>query len=126
MEPYIRILPHGPDEFPSMDHIQAWLLNGLRGRAGKYLFQTKRVDELPTGSVVLFRYWDWIVGEGVVCQPPVWEPERDRTWSGKEVEYAGRVLFAPSSVRLYCPPLPVQRLQDLMRQVGIDKDIIKG
>src|SRR5262249_37458271 len=123
MEPYIRIFPHGPDEFPSMDHLQGFLLVGLRGRGGKYLFPTKRVDELPTGSVVLFRYSNWIVGEAIVSQAPVWEKERARNRSGEEVEYVGRVVFAPSSVRLYSPPLSVECLQELIRQSGENKDI---
>jgi hypothetical protein len=100
MEPYIRIFPHGPTEFPSLDHLMGWLLNALRGRAGRYLFRSKRVEDLPKGSVVIFRYWDSLVGEGIVSNEPVWEQERGRTWSGKEVDYVGYVTFAPSSIRL--------------------------
>jgi hypothetical protein len=126
MKPYVRIFPHGPEEFPSVDHLMGWLLNGLRGRAGRYHFRSKRVDELPMGSVVLFRYWDSIVGEAIVSKEPVWEQERERTWSGEEVEYVGHVTFAPSSIRLYSPPLPALCLQQLMEDSGVGKDILKS
>ena len=46
------------------------------------------------GSVVLFRYWDSIVGEAIVSKEPVWEQERERTWSGEEVEYVGHVTLS--------------------------------
>ena len=89
-----------------LDHLMGWLLNGLRGGAGRYHFRSKRVDELPMGSVVLFRYWDSIVGEAIVSKESVWEQERERTWSGEEVEYVGHVTFSPSSIRLYSHPSP--------------------
>jgi hypothetical protein len=103
-KPYIRILPHGPDEFPSEDQLVGWLLNGLRGRAGKYYFSSKRVDELPRGSLVLFRYWDSIVGEAIVSSlEPVWKNHRERTMLGKEVDHVGHIILAPSSIRIYSP-----------------------
>ncbi len=78
------------------------------------------------GSVVLFRYWDSIVGEAIVSKESVWEQERERTWSGEEVEYVGHVTFSPSSIRLYSPPLPALCLQQLMDDSGVGKDILQS
>jgi hypothetical protein len=38
------------------------------------------------------------------------------------VEYVGHVIFAPSSIRLYSPPLAAKYLQQLMDNSGIKKD----
>ena len=39
------------------------------------------------------------------------EKIRDRTLTGEEAEYAARVTFVPSSIRLYAPALHVERIQ---------------
>jgi hypothetical protein len=47
------------------------------------------------------------------------EKVRDRTLTGEEAEYGAQVTFVPSSIRLYAPPLPVERLQPhLEKDVG--------
>ncbi len=45
---------------------------------------------------------------------------KDRTLTGEESEYAAQVTFLPSSIRLYAPALPVERLQP-----HLDKDVVK-
>ena len=120
--PQLRIFPHSPKEFPSEDSLRIWLLGGLRGRGGLYhLLSADRVAELPPGSVVLFRYGQRIIGEAVVSSPyeVLAEKARDKTtYGGEEEEYAAQVTFAPSSVRLYAPPLPLEQIEQYT-----DKDL---
>lgn len=100
-----------------------WLLNVLRGRGGSYhLRSADAVKDPPPGSIVLFRYRHKIVGEAIVWKGKevFTEPLKDRTLSGEEEEYGAQVTFAPSSIRLYAPPLPVDRIQP-----HTDKDLVK-
>jgi hypothetical protein len=118
----VRIFPHSQQEFPSEDSLLTWLLTGLRGRGGVYhLRNADAVIDVPPGSVVLFRYGHRIVGEAVVSKGKEVFPEKvkDRTLTGEEAEYGAKVTFVPSSIRLYAPPLPVQRLQP-----HLDKDVV--
>jgi hypothetical protein len=113
---HIRIFPHSQKEFPSRDFLMTWLLTSLRGLGGVYHLRTAAaVDELPAGSVVLFRHGHEVIGEAVVLKGKevFAEPVKGRTLSSEEVSYEARVTFAPSSVRLYAPPLPVDLLQPL-------------
>jgi len=48
------------------------------------------------------------------------------TESGEEVEYEAHVTFAPSSIRLYAPPVPVVQIQHHMNEHHIDKNIVKS
>jgi hypothetical protein len=119
----VRIFPHSQKEFPSEDSLLTWLLTGLRGRGGVYhLRHADAVKDVPPGSVVLFRYGNRIVGEAVVWKGKETFPEKvkDRTLTGEEAEYGAQVTFVPSSIRLYAPPLPVERLQP-----HLDKDVVK-
>jgi hypothetical protein len=120
----VRIFPHSQQEFPSEDSLLTWLLTALRGRGGVYLLRNANaVKDLPAGSVVLFRYGQNIVGEAIVSKGKEVFPEKltDRTLTGKEAEYGAQVTFVPSSIRLYAPPLPVERLQEHLRE----KDVVK-
>jgi len=111
---HIRIFPHSQEEFPSEDSLTTWLLTGLRGRGGVYhLRSAKQVKDLPPGSLVLFRYGQKLVGEAVVKKGKeiFSEKLKERTLSGKEAEYEAQVTFDPSSIRLYAPPIPVERIQ---------------
>jgi hypothetical protein len=119
----VRVFPHSQKEFPSVDSLLTWLLTGLRGRGGVYLLRNAdAVREVPPGSVVLFRYGSRIVGEAVVSKGKevFAEKIKDRMLTGEEAEYGAQVTFIPSSIRLYAPPLPVDRLQP-----HLDKDIVK-
>jgi hypothetical protein len=119
----VRIFPHSQKEFPSEDSLLTWLLTSLRGRGGVYyLRHADAVKDVPPGSVVLFRYGNRIVGEAVVWRGKETFPEkvRDRTLTGEEAEYGAQVTFVPSSIRLYAPPLPVERLQP-----HLDKDVVE-
>jgi hypothetical protein len=64
-------------------------------------------------AVTPFRYGQKIVGEAVVSKGKEVFPERlrDRTLSGEEEEYGAQITFATSSIRLYAPSLPVERIQ---------------
>ena len=111
LAPQVRIFAHSSKDYPTKDDLMAWLLNGLRGRGGEYRLTTAhRVKYLPPGSVVLFRYADEIVGEAVVSK------EKEIV-SGEE--YAAQVTLAPSSIRLYSPPLPINRIQQLYPEKDI-------
>jgi hypothetical protein len=119
----VRIFPHSQQEFPSEDSLLTWLLTGLRGRGGVYhLRDADAVRELPPGSVVLFRYGHRIVGEAIVWKGKELFPEKvkDRTLTGQEAEYAAQITFVPSSIRLYAPAIPVERIQP-----HLDKDVVK-
>jgi hypothetical protein len=119
----VRIFPHSQKEFPSEDSLLTWLLTGLRGRCGVYhLRHADAVKDVPPGSVVLFRYGNRIVGEAVVWKgkETFAEKVKDRTLTGEEAEYGAQVTFLPSSIRLYAPPVPVERLQP-----HLDKDVVK-
>jgi hypothetical protein len=110
--PQVRIFPHSQAEFPSKDLLMTWLLTGLRGRGGVYhLTSADAVADLPPGSIVLFRYGHEIIGEAVVCKGKETGSAAGRSLLGQEGEYAARVIFAPSSIRLYSPPLPVKQIQ---------------
>jgi hypothetical protein len=110
--PQVRIFPHSQAEFPSKDLLMTWLLIGLRGRGGVYhLSSADAVADLPPGSIVLFRYGHEILGEAVVCRGKEIEREKGRNLLGEEGEYAAQVTFAPSSIRLYSPPLSVKQIQ---------------
>jgi hypothetical protein len=118
-----RIFPHSQKEFPSEDSLLTWLLTSLRGRGGVYyLRHADAVKAVPAGSVVLFRYGNHIVGEAVVSKDKETfaEKVRGRTITGEEAEYGAQVTFVPSSIRLYAPPLPVERLQP-----HLEKDVVK-
>lgn len=119
----VRIFPHSQKEFPSEDSLLTWLLTSLRGRGGVYhLRDANAVKDLPPGSVVLFRYGHKIVGEAVVWKGKeiFSEKLKDRTLTGEEAEYGAQVTFVASSIRLYAPALPVERLQP-----HLDKDVVK-
>ena len=112
--PQIRIFPHSQEEFSSEDSLVTWLLNGLRARGGLYhLRSANAVKDLPRGSIVLFRYGPKIVGEAVVQvgKEVYSEKLKDRTLSGEEVEYEAQVIFATSSIRLYAPPVQVDKIE---------------
>ena len=120
---HIRIFPHSQKEFPSEDSLTTWLITSLRGRGGVYYLRSAdAVKVLPPGSLVLFRYGQKIVGEAIVWKGKevFSEKVRDRTLNGEEEEYGAQVTLAPSSVRLYAPPLPVDRIQP-----HTEKDLVK-
>ena len=114
--PHIRIFPHSREEFPSIDSLTTWLLTGLKARGGVYhMRSSKSVKDLEAGSIVLFRYGDKIVGEGVVSTY-VRGLAPDKTLSGEEVAYEARTIFSPSSIRVYSPPIQIEALQHLVGQ----------
>jgi hypothetical protein len=87
-----------------------------------HLRHADAVKDVPPGSVVLFRYGNRIVGEAVVCKGKevFAEKKKERTLTGEEAEYGAQLTFVPSSIRLYAPPLPVERLQP-----HLTKDVVK-
>jgi hypothetical protein len=127
--PQVRIFPHDTkEEFRSEDLLRMWLLNGLRGRGGVYHLRSKNaVADLPPGSVVLFRYGKVIVGEAVVQKDKEIPNDtlRDKTLFGESADYEAQVTFAPSSIRLYAPPLHVNRLQEHIKSHGLDTNILQ-
>ena len=119
----VRVFPHSQKEFPSEDSLLTWLMTALKGRGGIYLLRhADSVREVPPGSVILFRYGNKIVGEAIVWKGKenFQDKVKDRTLTGEEAEYGAQITFVPSSIRLYAPPLPVDRIQP-----HLDKDIVK-
>jgi hypothetical protein len=115
MEPQIRLFPHSPEEFVTADVLTGWLITSLRARGGRYQLRSRNsVEALAAGSVVLFRHAHHIVGEAVVTTYLRDHEEEDTTLMGSVVRYESLVIFAPSSIRLYSPPLPVKRIQELI------------
>jgi hypothetical protein len=128
--PQVRIFPHSVEkEFPSEESLKEWLLGDLRQELrGVYRLRTAScVKDLPPGSIVLFRYGQGIVGEGVVWKgKELLNPRaKEKTKTGEEAEYAAQVTFAPSSIRLYVPPLSVGLIQDHMKEHHFGKNIVK-
>ena len=119
--PHLRIFPYSRDEFPSIDSLTTWLMTGLKARGGTYYLRSANsVRDLDPGSIVLFRYHDKIIGEGVVTNY-IKGSAPDRTIPGEDFEYEARVVFAPSSIRLYAPAVPVDALQ---RCIGEEPNIV--
>lgn len=113
--PHIRIFPHSQKEFPSRDTLTTWLLTGLKARGGKYLLVNKdAVAELPPGSLVLFRYGHFVVGEAVVTLYSRDSPASERTLAGDDQQYEALVLFSASSIRVYAPPVEIDELQSFI------------
>src|SRR5438034_504701 len=111
---HIRIFPHSKDEFPSLDMLTTWLLTALKARGGRYLIRSsKAVADLPTGSIVLFRYGHVLVGEAVECRY-VRDSRNDWTLLGQGTQYEAHVEFSPSSIRAFVPPVPVEELQTII------------
>jgi hypothetical protein len=114
MEPQVRVFPHSKNQFPTADSLQTWLLTALRGRGGVYLLTNPNaIAGTGPGSVVLFRHGQIIVGDAVVgkSKENLAEPLTDTTLTGGVAEYLAQITFEPSSIRLYAPPLPVERIQ---------------
>jgi hypothetical protein len=111
-EPHIRIFPHSSkDEFPSRDTLTTWLLTSLKARGGEYrLKSSDAVADLPPGSVVLFRYANLIVGEAIVIKHSR-KSTVDKNLVGKKKKYSAQVWFSPSSIRVYAPPIGIEKLQ---------------
>jgi hypothetical protein len=120
---HLRIFPHSQNEFPCLDALQTWLMTALRAGGGEYLLRSRNsVADLPAGSIVLFRYGDELVGEAVVREY-VRESQTARTFTGEERHYEARVSFAPSSIRMFSPPIPIEALKVLIRDSGDDKSL---
>jgi len=115
--PHIRILPHSQKEFPSQDFLQTWLITALKARAGIYRLRSKdAIADLAAGSIALFRYGDYIVGEAIV-RGYARQEFTERMLSGDTERYEAYITFVPESVRLFAPPMPIEELQKL---VGIE------
>lgn len=69
--------------------------------------------DLPSGSLVLFRYGQVVVGEAVVIEYSP-EPSDDRTLAGKKPKYEACVWFSPSSIRVYAPPVGIDALESFI------------
>lgn len=129
-EPQIRIFPHSRGEFPSDGLLQIWLHSALRSKGGVYHLKTLRGGKpknLSPGSIVLFRFDKSVVGEAVVqkdISKNISNEEREdmNLLTGKKQKYEGRVTFNPSSIRLYSPPVKL----DKIKTFGGKKDLIRG
>lgn len=109
----MRIFPHDPAVFPSVDDLTTWLLTALKAKGGKYRVLGTAPQAVPAnllqGSVVLFRYADLIVGEAVVLDYIIPAPIEETAEQCLAI-----AIFAPSSIRLYSPPVDVERLSELI------------
>ena len=111
----LRIFPHSQKEFPSAESLTIWLVTALLTRGGVYYLKSaKAVRDLPVGSVVLFRHGESIVGEGVISEGKALfrQKVKGKTFLGEDEEYDAQFTFAPSSIRLYSPPLRIEFLQE--------------
>jgi hypothetical protein len=115
----LSVFPHNPGsrfEFETQASFTAWLMTGIKAVGGKYLITNQsserpyRPEDLPAGSIVLFRYHDNLVAEAVV-RHYTREPGKD---ADDGTEYAAKVIFAPSSIRVFSPPVPVTVLQKII------------
>lgn len=126
MEPQIRIFPHSRKEFPSDGLLQIWLHSVLRSKGGVYHLKTLnggKAKNLSPGTIVLFRFDKSIVGEAVVQKDISSERGQDMNLlTGKKQDYEGQVTFHPSSIRLYSPPVKLEKIQNFVGK----KDVIRG
>ena len=105
----IRIFPHSREEFNTDDELRMWLYNGLRLRDGEYyLRSTKGVGSIPPGSIVLFRFDKYIVGEAIVK-----DDVKEINIIKNDVKYGGMIKFEASSIRIYRRPLEIKFLEKL-------------
>jgi hypothetical protein len=121
-KPHIRIFPHDPDQFPTIHKLTTWLLGQLCDRGGLYrVRRNSKVSGVPTGSVALFRYGNYIVGEAIVAEELRPLTIEHQALRGVDDGYDRVITFAPSSVRLYDPALPVNCIRtekNLMTYAG--------
>ena len=109
--PQIRIFPHVAKVFPLLDNLTTWLLTSLKAKGGVYHVLGDggaRPAEMAPGSIVLFRHGDLIVGEAVIRQ---YELKAGKIESG---EYQAVATFAPTSIRLYSPPVTKEELEGVI------------
>lgn len=105
-QPVIRIFPHSKEEFKDSDELRTWLITALKARGGRYLLREgSGHGSNPSGSLILFRHGNEIIGEAVV--------EQDYIAYDKPVTYGGFIKFVASSIRLYVGGLPVKVLGEL-------------
>ena len=110
-KPIIRIFPH-KSWVPKDEDFKGWLHFTLRARGGTYYFRKAYkyiMNNNPPGTIVLFRFEDEIVGEGVV---------KVDTVKSNISHYEKMITFEPSSIRIYAKPLTVERLSK-----ALDKDL---
>ena len=85
----IRIFPHTKKEFETEEELRDWLAHELKSRKGKYRLRTTNgVGSIPSGSVVLFRFDNNIIGHAIV--------EKDVELINEEIDgvkYKGRIQF---------------------------------
>jgi hypothetical protein len=91
-------------------------MTALKARNGEYrLNNANPVADLPSGSVVLFRFGlHKIIGEAVVVRTEVFQED--------DAEVPATVWFAPSSIRVFAPPIAIATLQKIIGGTSI-KDI---
>jgi hypothetical protein len=75
---------------------------------------------MSPGSVVLFRYGHEIVGEAVVQKgiEDLSGSERN-LWTGEVEEFEAMLTLAPSSIRLYSPPVDLKEKQKYVKDSNI-------
>lgn len=62
---------------------------------------------------MLFRHSDFIVGEAIAIECDS-NTSVSRMLNGKKREYEATITFAPSSVRLFSPPIRIELLQSII------------
>ena len=78
------------------------------------LVSKNAVAELPPGSLVLFRYGQAVVGEGIVKEYSRESSTEERTLLGDDQTYESCVSFSPGSIRVYAPPVRIEALQSFI------------
>lgn len=106
----IRIFPHSKEEFATADELRTWLVTALKARGGRYLLRSSQ-GSIPSGSIVLFRHGNEIIGEAVVEEDFVAKSIKEGDFT-----YEGFIKFAPSSIRVYVGSLPIKALEELAQR----------
>lgn len=107
-QPVVRIFPHSKEEFEDSDELRTWLITALKARGGRYrLHVDSSYGSNPSGSLILFRYENEIIGEAVVEQDYI---AYDKPLKIGDFTYGGFIKFVPSSIRVYVGGLPVKVL----------------
>ena len=112
-DPELRVFPNSKElehetEDSRRNYILKDLLNArfLKGEKGTYWLRRLRpTNRISSGTVALFRFEDYILGEGRIISESV-----KHYLKYKDAEYEGYIMFDPESLIAYKRKIPVNEI----------------
>lgn len=118
----IRIFPNSQQkEFKSAEDLRNYLEADIKSHGRYNLRSYEPLKEVKIGTLALFRFADGIIGLGEVAQEPVEDPFIDKN----REKYEGYLMFNPSTVKIFDPPLLVKELEEITKMRFHYKDNFK-